>query len=325
MNYNTGNILNSKSKHIGKEDILSKTTEYSIFAKYIGNFKIGHIYNSPLREDKSPSFGVFVSHKTGSLLYKDMASGDCGDVFNFVKKYKNLSTYNETFKQIREDMSIDSIVGSDIKANRRYEVRESHISVVRKPFTQVDKDFWGQFKITQDTLKLYKVDPIQKYLINGLVKSKYENDNPMYCYKVFNRFKIYKPYETKLHKWRGNLSALDIFGFEQLPESGDLLIITKSLKDVMVLKELGYDAVAPSSESTIIPDVVIENLKAKFKKIVIFYDRDKTGMTFARQLSSKHKFNAIFINKKYKTKDISDLVKKAGYVKTLTIFEQMIN
>jgi len=324
--YNTNVILNQNKKAIEKSDILSRVTEYAIFAHYIGNFKIGHVYNSPLREDKNPSFGIFVSNKTGSLLYKDMSSGECGDVFNFVKKYKNLSTYNETLELISNDILAKGPNQGELQSeSRRYELKEKHISVVRKPFTKVDVNFWSQFFITEETLKAYKVDAIQKYLVDNLVKSKYTNDNPMYCYKVFNRFKIYKPFETKINKWRGNLSSLDIFGFEQLPESGDLLIITKSLKDVMVLKELGYDAVAPSSESTIIPNVVIDNLKSKFNKIVVFYDRDKTGMKFARQLCAANGFNAIFINKKYKTKDISDLIKKLGYVKTLKIFEEMIN
>ena len=31
--------------------ILSKVTEYDIYAKYIGQFKVGMIYNSPFRKD----------------------------------------------------------------------------------------------------------------------------------------------------------------------------------------------------------------------------------------------------------------------------------
>ena len=36
--------------------ILSKVTEYDIYAQYIGSFKVGMIYNSPFRKDKNPSF-----------------------------------------------------------------------------------------------------------------------------------------------------------------------------------------------------------------------------------------------------------------------------
>ena len=41
------------SKRIKKEDpitldyILSRVTEYDIYARYIGQFKVGYIYNSP--------------------------------------------------------------------------------------------------------------------------------------------------------------------------------------------------------------------------------------------------------------------------------------
>ena len=55
----------------------------------------------------------------------------------------------------------------------------------------------------------------------------------MYAYKVYNHFKIYKPYADKYTKWRNNLTELDIQGYKQLPKTGDILVITKSMKDVM--------------------------------------------------------------------------------------------
>lgn len=56
--------------------ILSKVTEYDIYAKYIGQFKVGMIYNSPFRKDNNPSFGVYYSKKTRKLLFKDHGTGD---------------------------------------------------------------------------------------------------------------------------------------------------------------------------------------------------------------------------------------------------------
>ena len=48
------------SKRIKKQDnpitldyILSKVTEYDIYARYLGQFKVGFIYNSPFRKDKN--------------------------------------------------------------------------------------------------------------------------------------------------------------------------------------------------------------------------------------------------------------------------------
>lgn len=310
------------------DDVLARVSEYDIFAKYIGEFKIGYIYKSPLREDNNPSFGIFVSHKTGSLLYKDLASDDCGNVFKFVKRLKNLSTYKDTILEIIKDFNIDSKnTGDSLARSTAHTIkqRDTVITVVRKKFNETDMKFWSAFGISRDVLETYKVAAISKYLVNGVIKGGYEQVSPLYCYKVFNKFKIYKPFGSKIMKWRGNLNSLDIQGFEQLPDKGELLIITKSLKDVMVLHEMGYDAVAPSSESTHIPEIVMNNLKRRFKRIIIFYDRDRAGMEFARKLSRTYHLNAIFINKKYKIKDISDLVKNLGYAKALSIFTKMID
>lgn len=50
---------------------------------------------------------------------------------------------------------------------------------------------------------------------------------------------------------------------------GDILFITKSMKDVMCLHEMGIPAVSPSSESTFLPKDVLEQLKTRFKRIII--------------------------------------------------------
>ena len=77
------------SSHIKLKDsitldyILSRVSEYDIYARYLGKFKVGGIYNSPFRKDSNPSFGVFLSRKTGKLLFKDHGSGECGDVIKF--------------------------------------------------------------------------------------------------------------------------------------------------------------------------------------------------------------------------------------------------
>lgn len=308
--YDTNIILNKPKMFVTKEDILNKITTYDIFRKYLGDFKIGKVYNSPLREDKSPSFGVFVSSRDNELLYKDLANNDCGDAFKFVKKLRGISTYAEVFKTIYEEMNLSSPSIELNSSKKTFVYKRTKISVTRKRISKIDIDFWSKFGISTETLKLFKVYPISKLFINDKLKDVYSDSEPMYAYKVFDKFKIYKPLSNKLNKWRGNLSILDIHGFEQLPEKGDLLILTKSLKDVMVLYELGYDSVAPASETVDIPEIVINNLKQRFKKIVVLYDRDATGVRSAYRIVRKYALEFMLINKKYKTKDISDYVKK---------------
>lgn len=293
------------------EYILSKVTEYDIYARYIGQFKIGFIYNSPFREDKNPSFGIFRSRKSGKLLFKDHGNGECGDVIKFVELYTGLTNYNDILNHIVTDMSITN--NTKLKSIKQYESKDTVIGVVRQDWTDVDKQYWSQFGITKETLIKFNVSSIKYYLCDGIVKGIYKNENPMYAYKVYDHFKIYRPLADKYTKWRNNLTPYDIQGYEQLPEKGDLLIITKSLKDVMCLYEMGYIAISPSSESTFIPDKALKQLKKRFKRILICFDRDIPGVKNMRKISLKTGLKGFLVCKKFHSKDISDAVKLNGF------------
>ena len=188
------------------------------------------------------------------------------------------------------------------------------IGIVRQPFTEVDKRYWKQFHISLDTLKRFDVFSIKYCLCNNIVRGIYKEDNPMYAYKVDDRFKIYRPLASKYTKWRTNLNNTNIQGYRQLPKKGDLLFITKSLKDVMCLYEMGFYAVSPSSETTFIPNSILEDLRKRFKTIIILFDRDEAGVKNARRCNKEHKLNAMFVHKKFKAKDVSDAVKANGFV-----------
>ena len=294
-----------------KKDVLLNTSEHAVFRKYIGDFRVGSIIKSPLRKDENPSFGIFYSKKDNTLLYKDLANGDCGDCFKFVKTLFGFKDNRDVYREILGPNYIKANNYDDIIDKGRA-LQKKTISVKRRQMDSFDIEYWNSFQISRKTLSFFKVNAISLYLVNNEVKATYTRDNPMYCYKVFDKFKIYRPFARKQDKWRGNLSSLDIMGYEQLPEEGELLIITKSLKDVMVLNELGYAAIAPPSESTIIPKVVIDRLKSRFKDIFIFYDRDRTGVLFTRKLSVMFGLDFMFIDKKYEKKDISDYIKMFG-------------
>lgn len=291
--------------------ILSKVTEYDIYARYIGQFKIGYIYNSPFRKDKNPSFGIFKSRKSGKLLFKDHGNGECGDVIKFVELYTGLTNYNDILNRIIADMSITN--NTKLKSTKHYESKDTVIGIVRQDWTDFDKQYWSQFGITKETLTKFNVSSIKYYLCDGIVKGIYKDENPMYAYKVYDHFKVYRPLADKYTKWRNNLTPYDIQGYEQLPEKGDLLIITKSLKDVMCLYEMGYTAISPSSESTFIPDKALNQLKKRFKRILICFDRDGPGVKYMRKISLKTGLKGFLVHKKWKAKDISDAIKLNGF------------
>lgn len=292
--------------------ILSKVTEYDIYAKYIGQFKVGMIYNSPFRKDKNPSFGIYYSKRTKQLLFKDHGTGECGNVIKFVSLFTGKTEYNDILSDIVDKLNITN--NTKLVSSKQYiPPTETVIGVVRQEFTDVDINYWKQFNISINTLKKFNVNSIKYYLCNGIVKGTYKRENPMYAYKVYNNFKIYRPLADKYTKWRNNLTDYDIQGYEQLPQKGDILFITKSMKDVMCLHEMGYPAVSPSSESTFLPKDVLEQLKTRFKRIIILFDRDAAGVKRSCKLSRETGLEAIFINKKFKAKDVSDAVKANSF------------
>jgi len=312
-------------------DLLDKVDDYTIFSYYLGQFKVNKLINSPLRtDDRMPSFAIFRG-SNGALLFKDHGTGEAGNALKFIKLYKHIETREELEREL---LRIVKSVNPNMNTRKNtYEYstipKETEIGIVRQPFTQVDKDYWKQFHISLSTLKKFNVFSIKYFLCNRVVRGTYKDTNPMYAYKVFDKFKIYRPLASKYTKWRTNLTNRHVQGLAELPkEGGNLLIITKSLKDVMCLYEMGFYAISASSETTFIPDDILAYLKKKWKHIVIIYDRDRTGMLKARGYSKMYKLHPVFVNKRYRAKDVSDAVKANGFqiikdwlIKTLDAYD----
>lgn len=316
------------NKKYTKENVLLKIDDLSIFKRYIGNVKLKQSFCSPLRKDNNPSFNLF-QNKDGEIMYYDHATGDSGDVFKFLKQLWNC-TKNEVYKRIMDDLPSDAI---DLKTKSRIKQYSDDITIgiKRKYISPIDAWYWGKYHISKETLYKFKVYPISYYTlsydnITHIKQAEYTSEDPIYAYKVNDRFKIYRPLtKFKINKWRGNLRKQNVFGYEQLPKQGDLLIITKSLKDVMVLYELGYTAIAPSSESTEIPKDIIAELKTRFKRIVLFFDNDEAGIKHSLKYSDKYKFERIQINPSEGIKDISDFIDIRNYECTINYIEFLLD
>ena len=73
-----------------------------------------------------------------------------------------------------------------------------------------------------------------------------------------------------------------------LPKMGEYLVVTKSLKDVMTLYNLGIPAIAPISENCFLSEAQYHRLKERFKHIILLYDNDRPGLR--AMISIKKKF-----------------------------------
>ena len=312
------------------KDLLSLVDDYSIYSYYLGTFKVGQLMNSPLRaDDKIPSFAIFRG-RDGNLMFKDHGNGASGNALKFLKLLQGVEIREELERELLRIVRKMNPNQSVVQRTYTNSVGSglTDIGIVRQPFTQADRDYWKQFHISINTLKKFNVFSIKYFLCNRVVRGTYKDTNPMYAYKVFDKFKIYRPLASKYTKWRTNLTNRHVQGLAELPqEGGNLLIITKSLKDVMCLYEMGLFAISASSETTFIPEDILESLKSKWKTILILYDRDPTGMMKARDYSRQYGFHAVFVNKRFNAKDVSDAVKLNGFhtirnwlIKTLSTY-----
>jgi hypothetical protein len=181
-------------------------------------------------------------------------------------------------------------------------------------FTKAEKKYWEEIGVNENWLKFYNIHSANKLFIEGNETWISTPTNPIFIYKIFDKIKAYRPLEeNRSKKWISNVSRYDIQGWEQLPEFNDTetIIITKSLKDVIVLRTLGYLAIAPSSESVMIPPTAMEMLNSQYgiKNFIIIYDRDHGGMMGAKKMFTAYRgmYNITFkfLGRGF-PKDISD-------------------
>jgi len=284
---------------------------------------IGKSIHSPLRKDGNPSFAFYHSDD-GRILWKDFATGEVGNVIKFAQLY-----YNTNLKgaKIRLSKAFKGQSGIQVPPDRRSSLRrKKNMLIEPKNWSPKTIKYWEQYNITKDTLNKFNVRPIESYLINGMPsKFRWSDYEPMYAMRVYKRYTIYRPLSQRSNKWRTSLTKYDLFGLEQLPKrGGETLIITKSLKDVMVLYQMGYTAIATINEGIIPPKEIIEYLKERWEIIYLFFDNDKAGMMFATKVSKQFHLSYIYIPPKLGFKDISDYVAIKGYDAANLLMKEMI-
>lgn len=312
---------------LNKEYILGNITEYAIYAHYLGGkFRVGDVFSSPLRDkDEHPSFGIFRANN-GTLLFKDLSTGESGDCFKLVRLMRNKRSFKSVLLEIYTELIENANNKRTISLNTTPpEKKRSNIGIQRGKFAKYDLEYWSQYNITEEILHKFEVTKVYKVYNDDKVIRYHNRNNPIYAYKVFNNFKIYMPLAEKGQKWLSNLSLFDIGGYKQLPAEGDLLIISKAMKDVMFLYSIGIPAVCPSSETSHIPENVINKLKRRFKKIIVWYDNDEPGINAAKKISKKYNIPYTHIPIEYKEKDLTDFIVLHGLDKTKELINEKIN
>ena len=311
---------------ITRDDILDYTSQEQIYSHYLGE-KVDSlgVFHSPLREDNIPSFALYFHRvERNVLMFKDFATGDSGDFVVLVMKMFNLSYYEALWK-IAYDMNITNLNVQATRTAGNYtkivQKERVDLGVKLRPWEIRDKIYWSSFGIKKSTLKKFNVHPIcYVFYNNAAVKA----HNYAYVYVEekdgSTSYKIYQPYEAKNRKWINNANYTVHQGYTQLPIVGDLLIITKSLKDVMALHDaVGIPSVGLQSES------VMEEYKSRFKKVICLFDNDEAGKKLSLGFTQRYGVPHFFVPELPKVTDFSDLVKVKGQEQAVQILNQLIN
>jgi hypothetical protein len=318
-----------------EKNILERVSEKEIFEMYLGSFHFDLI-KSPLRDDKNPSFSLFFSKKYNRVFFKDFATNEIGDCFVFVMRKFNMSRKIDVYNKIARDFSLNDLETGDdmplitnIRSNKTKENHELHssrrsdIKVKTREWNKDDYAYWkGKYGLFPNQLEYCGVYPISHFFVNGLCS---KADKLSYAFLEekdgMQTFKIYQPLTTSSKKWMNNNDHSTWELWTQLPKQGNVLIVTSSRKDAIVIKSLfpskGITSCSLQSEGVNPKESVVNELKSRFKKVFVLYDNDfnssvNRGRLAGKRIEDSTGFTQIEIPSSLKSKDPSDCVEKHG-------------
>ena len=310
------------NRSVGLDVLLGKTSEFDIMRFYLNIDVLPALINSPLRQDRNASVSIF-SPDGVKVFYKDFGTGEHGSIFDLLGRMWN-RTFSETITKIWDD--IDKVKHNRINLNRtrRGVIHKSNsiLEVRTRQWFDYDMEYWNSYGISREWLEFGDVYPISHILITrDSITKIIPAEKLAYVYverkdgKV--SLKVYQPKSQRL-KWlsKHDSSVWDLWS--RLPDRGDTLFITSSRKDALCLWEnTGIPSVSLQGEGYVPKEKVINQLKQRFGRVIIFFDNDydkdeNHGHIYASRLSGMFDLDMVEIPSEYKSKDPSDLFKNHG-------------
>lgn len=324
-------MISNGETSISIEDILNKVTEVDIITYYLNIHTIPCVINSPLREDKNPSFGIYSPNGT-KVCYVDLATRDSGGIFDLLGNMWHCN-FREVLNRVSNDLKyiqkLTNLQGSThsvahIKSYSHYKENVELECKIRE-WKDYDLDYWSSYGISIEWLKYAEVYPISHKII---IKNNqtYVLPADKYAYAYIERkennitIKIYQPF-NKRYKWSNKHDSSVISLWTKIPKEGDKVCICSSLKDALCLwSNTGIPSLAIQGEGYKMSNTAINELKRRFKTIFVCLDNDPPGISDAKKLTEETGFTNIILPKFEGGKDISDLYKSAGkehFIKTM--------
>lgn len=331
-------ISRGNARHLTIAEILEIVSEADILAYYLGVMYVPTLICSPFRRDTRPSLGIFSPNGT-TIRFRDFRTGDSGGIFNLLMMKWGCS-FLGVLQRITADISKikqgESRVQSSILGKSIKYPSESKLQIKIRDWTQDDFNYWESFGISKPWLDFGKVVPISHILLERKNEESYIIGAEKHAYAYIENkdnkttLKIYQPF-SKTRKWmsKHDSSVWDLW--DQLPPSGDKLILTSSRKDALTTWEnTGIPSCSLQSESYLPKKSVIDELKKRFKEIYVLYDNDfgrdsNPGRECGKLLATTFNLKQIELPEEYGCKDPSDFVHKYGREQLKQIINHLIH
>ena len=311
-------MISSGKSSFTLDDVLRVASEAQIVSYYLGILKVPCIINSPLRQDRHPSFGLYSPNGT-EINYIDFSTRDSGTIFTLLKNMWNLD-YPEVFKRICQDFSkfnSKATVIKSSKCNVTSQGSSSNIDMKCKvrEWKDYDLEYWASYGITLPWLKYANVYPIShKIIVKDGKEFVFGADKYAYAYVEFKEgkttLKIYQPFNKRGFKWANKHDRSVISLWTKVPKTGDKIVVCSSLKDALCLwANTSIPAIAIQGEGYGISDTAINELKRRYKEVYILLDNDEAGLRDGEKLSASTGFINLVLPNINGAKDVSDLYK----------------
>lgn len=345
------------------QKLLKYTDDFEIYSYFVGvDIEIGNSkkYHSPLRStDDHPSFSFYVptlfNTRPDEIWFKDHGDSSYGNVLKFVREYAafhfglDLNTTKDIVYFIDTSLGLNVFnkdAGEDQQALEKIDRRIFEKYEGTKPiyyqkgrFTELHTNYWKKLYLTIEDLKFFDVIKPSAILDEyGKVLKRFKSTDLVFIYEILDKVKIYSPYATKEFKFRNNCpNKWEYYQGLKQTKGYRTLIITKSMKDVMVFWKLiavmlglKIDIIAPAAESVDIDPEFVEIVKASYDNVYVISDFDRAGVIFANRCKKKYGYTPIFVstervlvNGKLKVldKDISDYLLAHELEQTLNLIK----
>lgn len=318
---------------ITKQFLLDRNSQETYLEYYLGIPVKKGLFKSPLRQDNSPTC-AFYKNASGDIIFKDFSGHFYGNFINVVM-FKYAVSYYKALRIIANDfgyINIPSIRKCEkpvtIAKSEFKDSGEAVIQIEMQDFSHSELMYWSRYGVTDKILKKFRVYSCKSVFLNGRFFIGSSVSRPVFGYyrgrndNENELWRIYMPFHrAKDPKFLSNWKSTMLQGAKQLPKEGKLLVITKSLKDVMCLYSMGITAIAPNSENLFLSDAQYAKLSKRFNALVCFYDNDLPGISNMNKFRKQYGIKCIWIPRRYNAKDISDFYEMYGREKTLKLIE----